>query len=75
MRHEMNNPCGLKLTFYDARLVGINQYLSVFPGVKESDKIWNTELNKILLNIIPNRCINQAYMQGFDYETITLKIL
>ena len=31
------------------------------------------ELNKIILNIIPNGRIKQAFVQEFDYETIMYK--
>ena len=48
----------------------IKLYLSVFPGETPSDNICKTELNGILLNIMPNICIRQAYVQGFDCETI-----
>ena len=32
-----------------------------------------TELNKILLNSIPNSWSNQAYLQGFYCKSITFK--
>ena len=32
-----------------------------------------TELNAILLNIMPNSWSNQAYVQGFDCEPISFK--
>ena len=54
-------------------MIGINEYLSVLPGVKASDKICETQLNEILLSRIPNICIRQAYMQELDCETITLR--
>ena len=38
-------------------------------------KIGDTELNKILLNSIPNGWIMQAYVQVFDCEYITFKKL
>ena len=36
-------------------------------------KFCETELNEIVLNSMPNIWISQACVQGFDYETITLK--
>ena len=33
-------------------MIEINQYLAAFTGEKTSDKIGETELNEILLNII-----------------------
>ena len=36
-----------------------------------NDKIGVTELNKILLNSMPNSWSKQAYIQGLDCESIT----
>ena len=52
------------------RLIGLNQYLDSFPGATFSDKIGVTELNKILLNSMPNIWSKQAYVQGFGCEYI-----
>ena len=38
-----------------------------------ADKMGVTELNEILLKIMPNIWSKQAYVQGFDCETISLK--
>ena len=38
-----------------------------------TDKIGVTKLNEILLNSMPNRWSKQAYVQGFDLESITSK--
>ena len=54
-------------------MIDINECLSVLPGAKASDKIFETELNEILLNSMPNIWIRQAYVQGFYCETITQK--
>ena len=42
--------------------------MDVFPGLKVSDKIVETEFNGILLNSIQNRSSDQAYVQGFYCE-------
>ena len=39
---------------YAARLIGFNQYLDALPGAKLSDNIGEKEINKILLNSMPN---------------------
>ena len=39
-----------------------------------TDKIGITELNYILINGIPNIWSKQAYVQGFDCESISLKM-
>ena len=48
-------------------------YLAVFPGENSSNKIGETELNKILFDGMPNVCSKQVYPQGFYCEYITLK--
>ena len=40
----MSNPNVLNVRCYAAHIIEINEYLAVFPGVKESDKIGETEL-------------------------------
>ena len=50
-------------------MINLNEYLAEFPGSKASDKIGDTELNETLLNVMPNVCNKQAYVQGFDCET------
>ena len=53
--------------------IDLNEYFASFPGVKLTDKIGMTELNRILLNSMPNSWIKQAYVQGFDFDYITFK--
>ena len=52
-------------------MVDINEDLNVFKGGKTSEKIGETELNNIILNIIPYGLSNQAYVQVLNCETIT----
>ena len=73
IRRRIRKPHSFKARRYAARLVFLNEYLDVFPGVKICDKICVTEIYGIILNIMPNICINLAYVQGFDYEYITFK--
>ena len=74
MRHRMRKSHKLKVIHYAARMIKLKGYLADFPEENSSDKIGETELNEIILNIIPNGCIKQVYVQGFDYGYITLKI-
>ena len=67
--------CNLKLRRYAARLIDSNQYLDSFPGATLSDKIGVTELDNILSNSMPNSWSNQAYVQGFDCESIFKRIM
>ena len=46
----------------------------MFPGSKASDNICEMELDEILFHSMPNIWIRQAYVQGFDCESITSKI-
>ena len=64
-------PRGLKVRLYAARLIEINEYLDALPGAKASVNVFVAELNVILLNNTPHIWINQAYMQGFYFESTT----
>ena len=67
MRRRMRSPRSLKVSFYAAQLIGLNEYLDVFPGEKMSDKICMTELNEIMLNSMPNIWSEQAYVKWFYF--------
>ena len=54
-------------------MINLNEYLDSFPGEKLSDKIGVTELNGIFLNSMPNSWSKQAYLRGYDCESITVK--
>ena len=55
------------------RLIGPNKYLDMIPGENLTDKICVTDLNDLFLNSMPNIWSNHAYVQVFDFESITLK--
>ena len=73
MRRDMKKTCSLILRHYAARLINLNKYLESFLGVNLTDKVGLTEVNKIILNNMPNSWSKQAYVQGFDCESITFK--
>ena len=73
MRHCMKNPCSLKVRRYAARLINLNEYLASFPRTTMTYKMEVTDLNGILLNSMPKILSKQAYVQGFDCETISFK--
>ena len=73
MRCGMKIPRSLTVRRYAARLIDLNEYLASFPGATLTDKIGITELNEILLNIMPNSWYKHAYVQGFDSESITFR--
>ena len=73
MCHRIRKPHGLKVRCYVARLIDLNEYLPSFPGSSPTHKTDMTELNEILLNSVPNSWSKQAYVQGFDWKSITLK--
>ena len=56
-----------------AHLIDLNKYLASFPGATLADKIDVTEFNEIILNRTPNSWSKQAYVQGFDCESILFK--
>ena len=56
-----------------ARLIMINEYLDLFSRLTRSDKIGVNELNIFLLNSVPNSWSKEAYVQGFDCDSIDFK--
>ena len=73
MRRGMSKPRGLEVRHYASRFIDLNNYLDCFPGATLYGKIGVTELNKFLFNSMPNCWSNQAYVQGFDCESISFK--
>ena len=69
----MIKPHRLTIRQYVARFIDLNEYLASFPGATMSDKMGVTKLNEILLNSMINSWSKQAFSQGFDCETISLK--
>ena len=70
MRRGMKKSRSLKVRRYTAFLIDLNEYLDSFPGATLFDKIDATELNKIILNSMPNSWYKHAYVKYFDYESI-----
>ena len=70
MRCCMKNTYSLMVRRYAACLIYLNEYLASFPGATMADKMEVTKLNEILLNSMPKIWSKQAYVQGFDCETI-----
>ena len=54
-------------------MIDLNEYLAAFPGPMTSDKIGETEFNKILLNGMSNGRSKQSYVQVFDCKNITFQ--
>ena len=71
MCRGMKKPHTLTVRRYTACLNDLNEYLAFFPGATLNDNIGITELNKILLNSLHNSWSKQAYIKGFDCESIT----
>ena len=44
MIRGMSNPRGLKVRYYAACMIDLNQYLDVFPGEKAGGNVFETEL-------------------------------
>ena len=65
MHQRMRNISGLKIIRCAARLIDLNEYLAAFLWAKAGEKMFETELNEIFLNIMLNSSIKQAYVQGF----------
>ena len=70
MRRKMRNPRKLKVRWYAVHLIDFNEYLDAY--LEQSKVIFlEMELNEILLNSVSNILIRQAYVQGFDCESIS----
>ena len=63
----------ITVRIYAARLIDLNDFLASLPGSTLSDKIGVTKLNEILLNSMPNSWSKQAYLQGFECESVLFK--
>ena len=66
----MKKTRSLKVRRCAARLIYLNENLASFLGATMSDKIDVTKLNEIIINSTPTIWYKQAYVQGFDYESI-----
>ena len=71
MHRGTRKPCELGVSRYPAHLIDLNEYSVTLPGTNKSNKISEMDLNQILLNSMKNGWGKQAYMKGFDFETIT----
>ena len=56
-----------------ARIIDLNEYWVYFPGETLNDNIGVVKLNEISLNSMPKIWYRQAYVQGFDCNSITFK--
>ena len=73
MLHGIKIPRALTVRRYSARLIDINEYLVSFPMETFNDKIVVPYINETLIYSMPNSWSKQAYVQGFDCESITFK--
>ena len=73
MHSGMKKPRVLPVRRYAALLIDLNECSAYFLGATLNDKIGVTKLNEILLNSMPNSWSIQAYVQGFDCDSITFK--
>ena len=69
----MRKPHKLKVRRYVARLIELNNFLSLFPGAKLTEKIKVAKINEILLNSMPNSWSKQAHVQGFYCKSVNFK--
>ena len=71
MRRGMKKPHALKVRLYLDCLIELSKYLHSFPGSALTHKIGMAELSEILLISMPNSWSKQAYVQVFDWRSIT----
>ena len=53
-KHAMRKPRRISFKHFSTRLMEMNNFLPLFPGLEASKKMSSKELNKILLHAIPN---------------------
>ena len=70
----MRKMSGLNVRLYAARMIDINEYLSVLPGAKASDKICGMELNEVLFNSMPDPDVRHAVFRGLFVNPLPKKI-
>ena len=68
MSRAIQEPQGLLIKIFYARLTELINYLPIFPVSSAADKMDPEELNKIILHVVPNSWAKQAYIQGWDFE-------
>ena len=68
----MRKPRGLKVRGYAARLVGLNEYLTVLPGANISDKIFVTELNDFFQTVCPTSGSSRRVYKYFIVNLLPL---
>ena len=73
MRRRIRNPLILKVKRYADRFIYPNKYLDVLPREKLSGKFGATEINRNLLNSMPNSWINKVYVYIFESEYVAFK--
>ena len=73
MRHTIRKPLYMPFENFFTRLIEVNNFLSLFPGLDASNMMPTENLKKILLHVVPNECLNQYYLQGWDFETKTFE--
>ena len=59
MIRGIRNPHELEVRSYLAHMLQLDDYLAIFPGSQENEKLRETELNGIILHTIPNGCNRQ----------------
>ena len=55
-------------------MIELNEYLAIFPASDINRKIVEMELCGILLHIMTNSWITQAFVQGFDFDRVHTKM-
>ena len=72
-RRAIRKPQSMTFNRFAARLIEMNNFLPLFPGLDVSRKMEPEERNEILLHAVTNAWAKQSYLQGWDFELKTYK--
>ena len=61
MRWAMRKTQQLPFKIFAAQLTELNNYLPLFPGSSNTNKMYTEEFNNILLHAVPNGWAKQSY--------------
>ena len=63
----------LPFNIFDVRLTNINSYLHLLSGSEKINNLNEADLNKILIHAVPNGWAKHSYLQGWYFESNTIK--
>ena len=66
--HAIWKPRVVPLNILYPRLIELNNYLPVCPGLDQTKNMYEAKINKIPLRAVPNGWGNQSYLEWWDFD-------